>query len=99
MAVMPSGRVLKKLAWSISNGPQKRRPIQQLRVADFVQLFNGQRQQRILVACLELRNEPAIEFEIRMRIFPGSGIVRRSSACQYGDAFRPGLDRSSDFRA
>src|SRR2546426_1045215 len=61
--VMPRRDVVDELALLLSDRAEHARPVEHLRVADLVELRAGHVDERVGVAGLELRDEPAIEIE------------------------------------
>src|SRR5262245_9897226 len=63
--VMPRWKVLDQLALLRTNGAEHGGPVERFGVANLVELGSGHVQQGIGIAGFELRDEPAIEVELR----------------------------------
>ena len=78
--VVPRRDVVDQLAFVRADGAEHHRPAEHLGVADLIELRAGHVQQRIAVAGLELRHQPAIEVELGIEVLAscrGSATCRR----------------------
>src|SRR5262245_28245942 len=89
MSVMPRRCVLQKLSRLIADHTKQRCPVQQFGVAYLVKLLDGQSEERIGIAQFQFPDEPSVELELGLRIFPGARIVRHASAGQNCNSLRP----------
>ncbi len=76
MAVVPGRLVGEQFAGNVADCSEHHGPRQHFRVADFVQLFGRQVQDRVVIAALHLGDGPVVEIVGRLRIFPGARVVR-----------------------
>ena len=93
---MPGRDVVDQLAVLRTDRAEHHRPSQHLGVADFVELRAAHVEQRIGVARFELRDEPAIEVELRRQIFLGAREMRHAAARDQRDPLLPSLDDLGD---